>query len=219
MYNLGPLQAGSTLAIKYEYLGRPLKMPLPLSRPLWKAGQLVMPMKPHESLIGETISLGDFGLAAKSGTPVEQKAQSPAIYCAPERLHNADPSFASDMWSYMCIFAELYLGFPLFYGSAHSSVMDFMVKTLGPLPESWKGSYTGDGQCDQSWYDQGRRSDPRLALEAKVTCTRDDVGPEEQRLVLSILRRGLSYSPAQRWTAGQLLEDASFKELMGMYGL
>ena len=94
-----------------------------------------------------------------------------------------------------------------------------MVKTLGPLPESWKGSYTGDGQCDRSWYDQGRRPDPRLALEAKVTCTRDDVGPEEQRLILSILQRGLSYSPAHRWTAGQLLEDASFKELMGMYGL
>ena len=95
-----------------------------------------MPMKPHESLIGETISLGDFGLAAKSGTPVEQKVQSPAIYCAPERLHNTNPSLASDMWSYMCIFAELYLGFPLFYGSAHSSVIDFIVKTLGPLPES-----------------------------------------------------------------------------------
>ncbi|KAM0425763.1 hypothetical protein ACHAPT_009013 [Fusarium lateritium] len=219
MYNLRPLQVGGTLAAKYKYLGRPQKMPLPLDRPLWKEGQLVMPMSPHESLIGETIYLGDFGLAAKSGTPVQQKAQSPVIYCAPERLHGMNPSPASDMWSYMCIFAELYLGFPLFYGTAPSSVLDFMVKTLGPLPESWKGSYAGGGQCDQSCYDQSRKPEPRLALEAKVTCTRDDIGPAEQQLVFSILQRGLSYSPANRLTAGQLLEDTSFKELMGMYGL
>lgn len=184
-----------------------------------KDGQLVMPMVPHDSLVEGTITLGDFGLAIKSGTSVECKVQSPAIYCAPERVHNIDPSFASDMWSYMCIFAELYLGFPMFGGAAHSSALDFMVRTLGPLPLFWKGSYKGDGKHDESWYDQSRGPEPILALEAKVACTRDDISLAEQQLVLSILQRGLSYSPENRLSAGQLLEDAAFKELMGIYGL
>jgi serine/threonine protein kinase len=170
-------------------------------------------------MIGDDISLGDFGLAMKSGTSLTHKIQSPAIYCAPERIHNMDPSFATDMWSYMCIFAELYLGFAMFYGAAHSSVIDFMVDTLGPLPAFWKGSYKAGGQYNETWYDQMRRPDPRLALEAKVMCARDDISPGEQQLVLSILRKGLSYLPEHRLTAAQLLEDPSFKAFMEMYGL
>lgn len=37
----------------------------------------------------------------------------------------------------MFIFVKLYLGLPLFYGSVPSSVVDFMVRTLGPLPSAW----------------------------------------------------------------------------------
>ncbi|EWY79671.1 CMGC protein kinase [Fusarium oxysporum NRRL 32931] len=198
IYGLAPFKSGTTIATKYKYLGRPRKMPIPTYEPMWKDGQLVMPMVPHSSLIQETIALADFGLAIKSGTSVECKIQSPIIYCAPERIHNVDPSFASDMWSYMCIFAELYLGFPLFYNAGHSMAVNFM---------------------DESWYDQTRRPEPRLTLEAKVMHARDNISPAEQQLVLSILKRGLSYNPEHRFTAGQLLEDASFEELMAMYGL
>jgi serine/threonine protein kinase len=194
-------------------------MPIPTYEPIWKDGQLVMPMAPHSSIVQETITLADFGLAVKSGTSVECKIQSPVIYCAPERLHNVDPSFASDMWSYMCIFAELYLGFPMFHGAAHSTAVNFMVSVLGPLPLSWKDSYKGDGPYDESWYDQTRGPESRLTLEAKVTHARDNVSSAEQQLVLSILKRGLSYNPEDRFSAGQLLEDASFKELMAIYGL
>jgi serine/threonine protein kinase len=219
MYGLKPFKSGSTIATKYQYLGRPRKMPIPTNQTLWKDGELVMPMTPHESLVEGNITLGDFGLAIKPGTSVECKVQSPAIYCAPERIHDKDPSFASDMWSFMCIFAELYLGFPLFYGSAPSTMVDFMVRTLGPFPLSWKGTYKGNKKHDESWYDQTRRPEPRLSLEAKVKLTRDNISPAEQQLVLSILQRGLSYSPEKRLSAGQLLEDACFKELMGAYGL
>ncbi|KAH7187712.1 protein kinase [Fusarium oxysporum] len=219
IYGLTPFKSGTTIATKYEYLGRPRKMPIPTYEPMWKEGQLVMPMVPHNSIVQENVTLADFGLAIKSGTSVECKIQSPIIYCAPERIHNVDPSFASDMWSYMCIFAELYLGFPMFYNAGHSMAVNFMVSVLGPLPLSWKGSYTGDGQQDESWYDQTRRPEPRLTLEAKVTHARDNVSSAEQQLVLSILKRGLSYNPEHRFTAGQLLGDASFKELMAMYGL
>lgn len=62
----------------------------------WKDGELVMPMKPKEELIGDSIVLGDFGLAHKAGTST-QKMQSPATYCAPERVHNINPSYGSDI--------------------------------------------------------------------------------------------------------------------------
>ncbi|WZH42247.1 kinase-like domain-containing protein [Fusarium acuminatum] len=219
LYGLAPFKGGTTVAGKYEYLGRPQKMPIYTNEPIWKDGQLVKPIAPHNSIVQGTITLGDFGLAVKSGTSVEFKFQSPAIYCAPERFHNMDPDFASDMWSYMCIFFELCLGFPLFGGSASSRVVEFMVRSLGPLPSAWRGSYDGGGQYDESWYDQNRGVDSHLALELKATRSLYGLSPVEQKLVLSILQRGLSYSPEDRFSAGQLLEDASFKELMALHGL
>jgi serine/threonine protein kinase len=185
----------------------------------WKEGELVMPMKPHESLVGDTILLGDFGLAHESGTSGAEKLQMPAWYCAPERVHGADPSFGSDMWSYMCLFFELYAAARLFPGSGYTSVVSCMVNTVGPLPESWKGSYCAGGLCDNAWYDQNRRLEPAGTLKAKTVSFRTDISPTELEHVMSILYRGLSYLPEHRLTAAQLLEDASFKALIEIYGL
>jgi serine/threonine protein kinase len=216
MYSLRPFDQSGT-ATKYQHMGRPKKMRL--DPDLWKMGELVMPMCAHESLVGDTISLADFGLAIKSGTPVSQKLQSPAIYCAPERVHDQGPTFATDIWSYMCIFAELYMGCALFYGSGNSSIMSCVINTLGPLPASWKGTYKAGGASDDSWYDQKRVPHPAMSLDARVTRLRSDASLVERRLVLSVLRSGLCYIPEHRPTAAQLLEDASFKALMEMYGL
>ena len=127
-----------------------------------------MPMSPHKSLIQATVTLADFGLAVKSGSSVEREGEPPAIYCAPERFHGVEAGFASDMWSYMCIFADLCIGFSLFHGSIPRSALDFMVKSLGPLPSTWRNTYYGGGQCDESWYDQNGEPDLHQSLEAKV---------------------------------------------------
>lgn len=192
---------------------------MPLDPDLWKTGELVMPMRAHEDLIGDIISLGDFGLAIKSGTQVSQKLQSPAIYCAPERVHDQGPTFATDMWSYMCIFAELYTGYALFYGSGNSSIVSCMVHTLGPLPTIWEGTYNAGGTCNSWWYDQEQEPDHSTSLEAKIVRLRPDIDPVERGLVLSVLRKGLLYLPENRPTASQLLEDASFRALMEIYRL
>ncbi|EMT72572.1 Putative flavin-containing monoamine oxidase A [Fusarium odoratissimum] len=147
-----------------------------------------------------------------------RKKSVPVGYCAPERMHQINPTFASDMWSYMCIFTELYLKWPLFgpgfFGGGFRFVAELFVRVLGPLPLSWKGSYDGDGEPDESWYDQSKVSEPEMSLESRVTQSRDTVEPAEQQLVLSILRRGFSYLLEERLSAGELLEDASFKALM-----
>ncbi|KAH7129124.1 kinase domain-containing protein [Dactylonectria macrodidyma] len=114
-----------------------------------------------------------------------------------KQIHNASLSYSSDMWNYMCL----------------------MVKALGPVPAPWRDSYKGGGQCNESWYDQSRAPDPNWALEARVAQAGDDNCPMEQQLVLSILRKGLPYLPEDRLAAAQLLEDASFRAIMDMYGL
>ncbi|KNB05120.1 hypothetical protein FOXG_19492 [Fusarium oxysporum f. sp. lycopersici 4287] len=92
MYTLRPLN--NIISEKYKQIGRPRKVKLWTEQ--WKDGELVMPMKPKEELIGDSIVLGDFGLAHKAGTST-QKMQSPATYCAPERVHNINPSYGSDI--------------------------------------------------------------------------------------------------------------------------
>ncbi|KAH7222609.1 kinase-like domain-containing protein [Fusarium redolens] len=199
MYSLRPIDNSSVTA-KYQYIGRPKKMRL--DPDLWNTGELVMPMLAHESLIGDDVSLGDFGLALKS-----------------ERVRDQDPTFATDMWSYICIFAELYMGYALFYGLGNSSIVSYIVHTLGLLPTTWRGTYKAGGADNDWWYDQGYKLDPSASLEAKVSRLRPDIDAVERELVLSMWRKGLSYQPQDRLTASQLLEDVSFKALMEIYGV
>jgi serine/threonine protein kinase len=200
---------------KYTSLGRPKKVAL--TPKLWKVGELVKPMKVPANLVGNTIYLGDFGLSIKAGTSVTQKVQSPASFCAPERFHDSNPSFATDMWSYMCLFLKFYTECSPFYGTGTLSLISWMVDTLGPLPAHWNGNYKAGGTSDDSWYDQTREPHPDMALEVKIPKWRPDASPEELQLVLSIIRRGLSYLPENRPTAAQLLEDPSFVSLMEIY--
>ncbi|KAF5985800.1 CMGC kinase [Fusarium coicis] len=192
MWSLRPMNS-SSVAEKDEHIERPKK--IRLDPDLWKAGELVMPMKADESLIGENL-------------------QSPAIYCAPERVHDQDPTFATNMWSYMCILAELYMGYALFYGSGNSSIVSCIVHALGPLPATWKGTYKAGVVTNDCWYDQDHELDPTASLEAKVARLRPEVDGAERALVISVFRKGLSYLPQGRLTARELLEDASFKSLM-----
>jgi serine/threonine protein kinase len=164
------------------------------------------------SLLGETVYLGDFGMAIKAGDEVDHKVLWPTIYCAPERFHNAKPNFASDMWSYIVIFTQLYLGF-VPWECDHC--VSLMVRIIGPLPKQWKGHYNAFGSCNDSWYDQDIK--PHRSLGTMVMRARPDISPTELNHVLSIMSKGFSYLPENRLSATQLLQDASFKAVMDIY--
>jgi serine/threonine protein kinase len=215
MWDIAPLDKFNTEA-KYELLGLPKK--IALSSNLWKPGELVKSLKVPKSLLRETVYLGDFGMAAKAGDEVKTKMLWPTIYCAPERFHNRNSSFASDMWSYTCLFTQLYLGLNPWGDCGNSvSLMNTMVKVIGPLPEQWKGHYRAFGIFDNSWYDHNRMPDPTRTLEAKIRHLRPDVSPTERNHILSIISKGFSYIPEDRLSAKQLLQDASFKAVMDIY--
>lgn len=115
MWGISPSHNLTSAAAKYRVLGRPLKQVIPYIK-LWKPGELVKPLVVPENLRMESFYLGDFGQAMKLGGPMTQQGRPPLPYCSPDRLHNRVPSFACDMWSYMCIFAGftlvLYLSLP-----------------------------------------------------------------------------------------------------------
>lgn len=203
---------------KYEALGRPQKMVLPWGEEeICKQGELVKPLEIPKKLHTDTFYLSDFGLAIKLGDLKIPDGRLPTIFCSPDRLHNKGPSIACDMWSYMCIFAELYLGLHLFTTFSDGGAVGFMVKLLGPLPEEWKGHYISPKSSIDSWYDQNNQPSPTFNLRAQVEYLRKDADPAERELVYSILSRGFSYSPEKRLTATQLLQDPSFKALMDRY--
>ena len=101
MWGLKPFD-NLSLNDKYKHFGHPLKLPtLPGT---WKTGEIVKPMRIPLSFLTDRFYLADFGPSIKAGTSVSPKWISPFLYCAPELFHNRDPSYASDMWSFMCLF-------------------------------------------------------------------------------------------------------------------
>jgi serine/threonine protein kinase len=164
-----------------------------------------MPWDVSENLLRDKIYLGDF-IAIRPGTPVNYIPQEPPNCCGPERYHNVAPSFASDMWSYMCIFAALYIGFLPFTGPFGDYVMWSWVNALGPMPEHWKGYYTRPGRTTTTrdeWYGPFQRvgMDPELSLAEKVAKRRPDISNAELQLALEVLRKVFRYEPEHRLTA------------------
>jgi serine/threonine protein kinase len=215
MLGLSPLHNLSR-ASKYELLGRPLRETIPFAD-TWKKGELVRPIKIPKSLRTEDIYLGDFGLAKKLDNPVTQRGYPSVHFCSPERLHNKDPSPACDMWAYMVIFSELYLGFLPFATFFEGGIITDYLKCFGPLPEEWKGLYIHPNGID-SWYDQRVQPDPKRSLASRITQFRPDADATELELVCSVMRKVFTYRPEERLTAAQLLQDKSFKALMKKYG-
>lgn len=195
----------------YREFGRPRKTPLWFA--MWKRGQLVEPIQVNKESLRGGIFLADFGMAIEAGIPVKRRWQAPTTYCAPERFHGTDPSFASDMWSYMCLFVQLYMGFAPF------RTLTDLVDRLGPLPLQWAGRYDAGDEPKESWYDQTQKPAPLLTLEETSKRGRPEVSDVERKLVVSVLSKGLAYLPEYRPTAAELLEDEDFKALMAIYEL
>jgi protein kinase-like protein len=202
---------------KYEYLGRPQKVALPSN--LWRQGEPVRPLEVPKSLLTDTVYPGDFGMVTKPGVQVGGKMLSllDIVYHAPERYHNVNTSFASDMWSYMCLFIELYIGFIPWEREGYFAMITEMTRTLGPLPKQWKGYYNTYGKCHNSWYDQRRKPGREVTLESIIKEKRPEVSSAERNHVLEIMSKGFCYSPDGRLTATQLLQDPSFQAVMEIY--
>ncbi|DAA75434.1 TPA_exp: Uncharacterized protein A8136_1831 [Trichophyton benhamiae CBS 112371] len=202
-----------TKKYKYELLGRPLK----LQFEIWKSAQQVIPLKVPVELQQDTFYLGDYSLAINVGEQVtrEREGRPPMRYCSPERLHGFPPSTACDMWSYMCVLSEFYLGFPIIRNTFGGDIIPSMVESLGPLPAEWKGSLFWEYK--DHWYDQDTKPSPQGAFEIQIKRLRPDIDQAELEVASSLFRRGFCLEPEKRPTAAELLQDPLFKALMDRY--
>lgn len=223
LYDMDPIETLTT-AEEYKFFGRPRK--IALDEVSWKRAELVEPMTFPADRIGNKVYLCDFGMCINTGTKVADKSQRPGMYCAPERFHDVDPSFASDMWSYMCIFVSLYNGGDPFWGEG-ALLMERVIGALGPFPAHWKGHhYLAD--VDMSgwyeppnmdlWYDPETKVDPKKSLEEKIDRTRPEISEYERYHALNVMYKGFRYLPEERITAAELLEDESFNIIISLYG-
>lgn len=214
------IDQGPTPAKRYDQIGRPRKWPLPEVDFVWRAGELVAPVNWPSDMLTKTAFLGDFGLAIRAGSPVVDDAVPPYAFCAPELHHKGySPSFGSDMWSYGCIFATVVLEFSPFVGWGIVGALDQTADVLGPMPHHWENSFK-EPQDERlpRLYDQSRT--PTNPLGGLIDHNMKHlVGTRERDLILNVLEKCFRYEPSERLSAEQLLEDASFLELMSIHGV
>lgn len=214
MWGVAPLN-NLTRSAKYQALGRPLKLGIPWVD-LWKRGDLVRPAKLPEQLRTEDFFLGDFGLAKRLSDPETERGQPPDHFCSPERLHRKDPSPACDIWSYMVVFAMLYQEIEPFSAAHEGGVLAAMVRSLGPLPEEWKGSFKYREYPD-SWYDHTLQPEQPCELESELVRLRPDADPSERENVHNLMHKVFIIRPEKRPTATELLRDPDFRAIMDIY--
>jgi serine/threonine protein kinase len=184
----------------------------------WRTGELVKPMGIPSNFVGNQLYLADFGLSIRPGIPLINKWHAPVQYCAPEQFHGVDPSYASDMWSFMCVFVQLYTSCHPFESRHCKSQINLIVRALGPLPAHWKGYYHAPGIGEDGWYGPSSFPYPEKTMAALIRRQRPEVGDIELELVLSIISKVFCYEPEGRFSALQLLEDESLTKLMEIYG-
>lgn len=222
----GALDQGPTPSERYKQIGRPKKFPLPECSFVWRPGQLVAGLTWPAHMVAKTAFVGDFGLTKKASSPLLDDNRQPEEFRPPELFHEGfEPTYGSDMWSFMCVFHALITGDgPFFGGWYEHGVLGSMASTLGPLPPEWEGHYKWpkyySDEERQKWYDQDRALVVSRTLESYVDDGRPDLaGSRERELILEVMRKGFRYKPEERITAQGLLNDASFVELMAMYGI
>ncbi|KAN0072755.1 Protein kinase-like domain containing protein [Elaphomyces granulatus] len=200
--------------VMWGYLGRPLK--IALASDLWRQGEPVKAASVPLRLLTDQVYIGDFSLATKAGTDVRHKVLSPLHigFYAPERFHDVNPSFASDMWSYTCFCSELSFGFVPWQNGSFSLMITKMVGVLGGCYNSYLSTF---GKCDYSWYDQCRKPNREATLESMMKRELPHLSLVERSHVLDIISKVFCYPPEDHLSATQLLQDPSFHALMEIH--
>ncbi|BFZ03036.1 hypothetical protein BsWGS_06075 [Bradybaena similaris] len=162
-------------------------------------------LKPQNLLINNSgvIKLADFGLARAFGIPVRVYTHEVVTlwYRAPEILLGSQRySVPADIWSIGCIFAEMATKRPLFHGDSEIDQLFRIFRTLTtPSDETWPGV---------SNLPDFKPTFPHWKTNQLASCVKqlDHAG-------LELLQEMLTYDPAQRIPAKDILEHKYFSDL------
>jgi dual specificity tyrosine-phosphorylation-regulated kinase 2/3/4 len=96
-------------------------------------------LKPENIMLVDSkktdIKLIDFGSSCFEADQIYTYIQS-RFYRAPEIMLGIRYSTAIDMWSFGCILAELFTGFPIYPGESESEQMSLIMEVNGPPSKS-----------------------------------------------------------------------------------
>jgi len=105
-------------------------------------------MKPENVLLKtsnkSTIKLIDFGSSCFQDSRIYTYIQS-RFYRSPEVILGLPYDISIDMWSFGCILAELYTGYPLFPGENEAEQIACIMEILGPPPKRMAQACTRKG--------------------------------------------------------------------------
>ncbi|KAK7265575.1 hypothetical protein RJT34_33196 [Clitoria ternatea] len=156
------------------------------------------------------LKICDFGLSRQYGSPL--KPYTPVVvtlwYRAPELLLGAkEYSTAIDMWSVGCIMAELIAKEPLFKGKSELEQLNKIFQTLGtPDEKIWPGLSKLPGSKAKFV------KQPYNMLRKKFPATSFTGSPVLSELGFDLLKKLLTYDPAERITAEEALCHDWFQE-------
>lgn len=157
-------------------------------------------LKPQNILISNSgeVKLADFGLARI----YEQMQTLTTVvvtlwYRSPEVLLKSSYASSVDIWSCGCIFAELHTRKPLFPGTSEVDQLSKIFKIIGsPSIEEWPS------EVSLSWkFFAGNRKTPF-----------NQIMPEIEDDAQILLESMLTFDPAKRSSATQILENEYFKD-------
>lgn len=168
-----------------------------------KAGFMHRDLKPENLLVkGDWIKVADFGLAKEiRSRPPFTEYVSTRWYRAPEIvLHSTHYNSPMDVWALGAIFAELFLGRPLFPGTSESDQLFKICSVLGaPQP----------GQWDEG-YQLARRLNLRIPSLAPTPLKK--LLPSAPATAIDLMEKMLRFNPGERLTVSQCLQHPFFTD-------
>jgi dual specificity protein kinase YAK1 len=171
----------------------------------------VMLANPMPSLV----KISDFSMAFYSGRPISAEIQS-MYYRAPELVLHLPFSYPIDIWSLGCLFAELFLGLPVFPGMTEFHLLEFITSSLGHIPfEMIDGSPQKNLLFHADGTYKGQEQICRERRESPVVMNGIAISPDIRETILAYeLGRGATAAAKRKETGRRVLFiDLLFKML------
>jgi len=169
-------------------------------------------LKPENILLKEPnksgIKIIDFGSSTFMDKRVYTYIQS-RFYRAPEIMLGIPYTTAIDMWSFGCIMAELYTGYPILPGESECDQMSRIIELLGvPEPEVYKVSQRRQKffkHYSDTEYEPIMLKNSKGRLRRPAGRTLDVVVGDEDPDFLDFVKRCLEWNPETRMTPDDAL--------------
>lgn len=174
-------------------------------------GYIHRDLKPENLLYEDgLVKIADFGLSKeyKRGQSLTNYV-STRWYRAPEiMLRHTNYDTSVDIFAAGCVFAELYIGEPLFPGSSETDMLQRISRMIGCIPQSWQAGF-------QTAINAGVTNLPGAIVAPvydQVIKSLQSAIPNASNCALDLISQMIRWNPAERPSCEQCLQHAFFDD-------